>query len=254
MIDIWLLAKSIASTDKRYKYVIFRLITYINLEIVHSKSRVRLQIPISTVVLSKMFKFLFSISAILLLTSEFSEALGHSKIVVLDRTVKNFKSPGYYVQPVDITTFSVNRAIPLKQFDISKIFVYDPVKEIPIDHVRVNFKIVQKLKTNPQHNREIFFGNTIISSKVEAQVPTDIKLKPDFDYEIQIEMPENLQLMYLDFLEIREFKIKKWFGRSIFVNFHQHNLGIKPPGVTDDKRKNSQGIVNRIHLQNPWFF
>lgn len=208
-----------------------------------------------------MVRILCAVSLIVLLSNGFSEAFSGDfnklwplkRIVVLDRTVVGFKSPGYYIQPVDKTTFSVSRAIRLKQFDISKIFVYDPTKEVEIDHVRVNFKIVQLLKIDPTRTRDIFSGNTVLSSTHEANVPLNIQLKPDFDYEIRIEMPENLQLMYTDFLEIREFKIKKWFGRSIYVNFYQHNSGEKPPVIEDDKRKNSHGIVNRIHLQNPWF-
>lgn len=208
-----------------------------------------------------MVRILCAVSVIVLLSNGFCEAFSgdsekfwpSKRLVILDRTVDGFKSPGYYMLPEDKTTFSVSRAIWLKQFDISKIFVYDPTKEVPIDHVRVNFKIVQLLKTDPTRQREIFSGNTALSSTHEANVQLNILLKPDFDYEIRIEMPENLQLMYTNFLEIREFKINKWFGRSIYVNFYQHNSGEKPPVIEDDKRKKSQGIVNRIYLRNPWF-
>lgn len=175
------------------------------------------------------------------------------RTAVLDRHIRNFKTPGYYIQPVDITTFSVTRSIWLKQFDISKIFVYDPVKEKPIDYVRVNFKIIQMLKRNPEARREIFTGNTVLCSKDESKVELNILLKADFDYEIHIEMPENLQLMYRDFLEVREFLIRRWgIGRSINVTFFQRNKSIKPPAIKDDKLKNSQGIVSRLHLKKRW--
>lgn len=185
-----------------------------------------------------------------------SDVLAWGRTVILDRHVRGFKSPGYYIQPVDITAFSVTQAIWLKQFDISKIFVYDddPAKEEPIDHVRVNFKIIQRLKGNPEVQREIFTGNTVLSSNEEASVQLNILLKADFFYEIRIEMPENLQLMYRDFLEVREFVIKRWgINRTIFVTFHQRNKSIKPPAIQDERLKNSQGIVSRLYLKKRWF-
>lgn len=173
--------------------------------------------------------------------------------VILDRHVYDFKTPGYYIQPVDITTFSVTQAIWLERFDISKIFVYDPIKEKPIDYVRVNFKIIQMLKTNHDARKEIFTGNTILSSNAESSVALHILLRADFDYEIHIEMPENLQLMYRDFLEVREFKIRRWgIGRTVFVKFFQRNKSIKPPAIKDDRLKNSQGIVARLHVKKRW--
>lgn len=172
------------------------------------------------------------------------------RTAILDRHVRNFKTPGYYIQPVDITTFAVTRTIWLEQFDISKVFVYDPVKEKPIDHVRVNFKIIQRLKVNHDAQRVIFTGNTVLSSNAEAAVSTNLLLKADFDYEIHIEMPENLQLMYRDFLEVREFKIRQWgIGRTVFVTFFQRNKSIKPPAIKDDRLKNSQGIVSCLRLK-----
>lgn len=211
-----------------------------------------------------MLKLLCSIFVChLLIGSQFSEVASlkpddfildiFKKTVTLDRHVRNYKSPGYYIQPVDITTFSVTHAIWLKQFDISKIFVYDPVKEKPIDYVRVNFKIIQMLKINHEARREIFNGSTIISSNEESAVKLNILLKADFDYEIHIEMPENMQLMYRDFLEVREFRIKRLgIGRSIYVTFFQRNKSVKPPAIKDDRLKNSQGIVSRLQLKKRW--
>lgn len=210
-----------------------------------------------------MLKLLCSISVCcLLFGGQFSEAISWQpnewmlgifrRTVVLDRHVHDFKSPGYYIQPIDITTFSVTRAIWLKQFDISKVFVYDPAKENykSIDYVRVNFKIIQMLKTNSAARREIFTGNTVLCSKDESSVELNLLLKADFDYEIHIEMPENLQLMYRDFLEVREFQIRRWgIGRSIYVTFFQRNKSIRPPTINDDTLRNSQGIVSRLHLK-----
>lgn len=205
-----------------------------------------------------MSKIVCSVSLVILLCS-FSEAssfdfyrLLPKKTVVLDRTLDSLQSSGYYIPHVDKSTFSVSRPIKLKQIDISKIFVYNPKEEVSISNVAVNIKIVQILKTDSTRQRIMHNGTTILSSMEEAQIQLNINLIPDFYYEIQIEMPTNLQFMYKQFLEIREFKIAKWLYRSILVNFFQHNTGKKPPTITDNRLKKSQGIVNRLYLQTSW--
>lgn len=202
-----------------------------------------------------MAKLFCIISFTLLLFCGFVEPLyvwdRLKRTAVLDRTV-NIKSPGYYVQPIDITAFSVSQSIWLKQFDMPKIFLYDPDIEKPIDCVRVNFKIFEQPKSNSSEVKLIFFGNTMMSSKAETIVKLNIQLRSRYEYQIHVEMPKDLQLMYLNFLEIRQFQIKRFFRRSIFVDFYQRNKSIRPPAIKDDRRRNTQGIVKRIHLKKSW--
>lgn len=195
------------------------------------------------------------VSIILLYCNGGSEAFSIWKMAVLDRTVADAQSPGYYLQPIDITAFSVSRSIWLKQFDMSRVFVYDPVREKQIDYVRVNFRIIQSVKSNPASNRTIFTGNTVLSSNERSSVNLNLHLKSDFNYEIHVDMPNNLQLMYFNFLEIREFEVasRAILSRPTYVTFTQRNKSIRPPAIGNDNLKHSQGIVARLHLLRPWF-
>lgn len=171
----------------------------------------------------------------------------------LDRSVSQCISPGYFVLSVDKTAFSVNHPLWLEQFDVSKIFNYDPVKEIISENVTVKYEIVEILK-EVAHEEIIFKGEIILNSTYEAEAKTQfsgmgISLKPGYTYEIQVEIPEGKQLMYFEDLEIKEFDKRRFLQKSIHVKFHQANLDSKPPTEGYKTRKLSQGIVKQLHLK-----
>lgn len=178
--------------------------------------------------------------------------------VVIDRFVPNHDSPGYYILPLDKTAFSVDKPLWLHQFDIAKVYLYDAAKEIPVDNVPVRMRFVKIAnQTFPNDNpaEVIFIGRTILNSTHEGtvKVPAKVPLHPGFTYEIRLKMPEKMHLMYNDFLDIREYKINRFFGKSITVNFYHHNPSVKVPNAVDKQRQVSRGLVKKLHLKYSWF-
>ena len=176
---------------------------------------------------------------------------------ILDRTALRDPLPGYYVLPVDRTAFTVDYPLWLEHFHVSKIYLYDPDKEIISDDVYVNYKIVEILKED-SYERIIFEGVAVLNSTVEARVNTTrlntgVPLKPGYTYEIQLEIPEGKQLMYNEFLDIKEFSIRRIWNKYIHVHFYQVNPPTKPPNEDDNRRKLSHGMIKRLHLKYLWF-
>lgn len=209
--------------------------------------------------------FLGLFSVILLLNNGIGEATlperfswNPNKTVIVDRTIKEHMSTGFYILGVDRTTFSVDRPVWLQQFDIVKVFGYDPVKEIPVHRVPVKLKI-RKLPegdfTDKNSIETVFTGHAVLNSTHEATVNvfSKVLLKPGFVYEIRMKMPERVHYMYTDYLDIHEHKITRFFGKSIIVHFHQHNPTARPLSIKDSNRKVSHGLVKRLHVKYSWF-
>lgn len=181
-----------------------------------------------------------------------------NRTIIMDRTLTNHNSPGFFILGVDRTTFSVDRPVWLQQFDVVKVFGYDPVKEIPVHRVPVKIKI-RKLPdgdVKDKHSIEtVFTGHSVLNSTHEATVNvfSKVLLKPGFVYEIRMKMPENGHFMYNDYLDIHDHKITRFFSKSIIVHFHQHNPTVRPHSIKDSTRKVSHGLVNRLHLKYSWF-
>lgn len=181
-----------------------------------------------------------------------------NRTVIVDRTISNHNSPGYFILGVDRTTFSVDRPVWLQQFDVVKVFGYDPVKEIPVHRVPVKLKI-RKLPNGDVKDKEsietVFTGHTVLNSTHEATVNvfSKVLLKPGFVYEIRMKMPDRSHFMYTDHLDIHEYKITRFFSKSIIVHFHQHNPTVRPHSIKDSTRKVSHGLVKRLHLKYSWF-
>lgn len=104
----------------------------------------------------------------------------------------------------------------------------------------------------------IFVGPAIVNSTHETnvKVPAEIPLHPGFTYEIRLTMPEKMHLMYNELHDIHDYKINRFFGKTITISFHlhKHNANGKPPNPADHKRKVSRGMVRRIQLIYSWFF
>lgn len=172
---------------------------------------------------------------------------------VLDRSAPNYISPGYYILPIDRTTFSVSHPVYLDQFDVSRIFLYDPTEEVYVNRVPVQFKFVEIYRSNFHDKATLLAGRMLLNSTYDSsfKFSSDLKLDPSFLYEIRLEMPSNMNLMYNEYLKVREFTIKRPFGRSVEINLYQYNSDVKPPNVTDTRRKVSQGMVKRLHFKYP---
>lgn len=175
---------------------------------------------------------------------------------LLDRTAPNYISPGYYVNAVDRTTFSVSHPIYLEGFDVSRIFLYDPTEEIFVDHAAVPFRLVEIYRTNFKDKATILAGQVLLNSTYDAKVKfsTDLILDKAFVYEIRLEMPKDLNFMYNEYLKIKEYQIKRPFGRSMEINLYQYNSDVRPPNSIDSRRKVSQGMVKRLYFKYPIFW
>lgn len=173
----------------------------------------------------------------------------------LDRTAPNYISPGYYTLPVDRTTFSLSHPVFLEQFDVSRIFMFDPTEEIYIHYVSIQFKLVEIYRNNFEDKATILAGQILMNSTYDAKVKlsTDLKLDPAFLYEIRLEMPNKLNLMYNEYLKVKAFEIKRPFGRSIEINMYQYNSDVKPPHAIGSRRKVSQGMVKRLYFKYSLF-
>lgn len=178
--------------------------------------------------------------------------------IVINRFAPNNESPGYFLLPLDKTAFTVDRPVWLHEFDIAKVFLYDPVDEKPVHNVPVKVKFVKIANHSLASNvpaEVIFVGRAILNSTHETRVkvPAKVPLHPGFTYEIRLKMPEKVHLMYNEFLDVREYKINRFFGKTITVSFFLHNPIINPPNGTDHRRKISHGLVTRIHFIYSWF-
>lgn len=205
------------------------------------------------------------LSMVLLIVSNFGDAVMNERFglnprhtVVIDRFASNHESPGYFILPLDKTAFSVDKPLWLHQFDIPKVYLYDPINEIAVDNlpIRLRFvKIANQTFPNDNPAEVIFIGRTIVNSTHETtvKVPAKVPLHPGFMYEIRLKMPEKTHLMYNEFHDIRDYKINRFFGKSITVSFYQHNPMVKPPNPSDKRRKVSHGLVKKLHLKYSWF-
>lgn len=167
----------------------------------------------------------------------------------LDRTVPQYVSPGFYVSHIDRTAFNVSELVWLKEFDLPRVYAYDPVNDVPIDDVKVNVKIVE-ISTVESKQKTVFSTETIVNSTEEATVYVEeLGLKPGHVYEIHVEIPQETHLLYSEFLEIKEYSLRRFLKNPIHVQFFQHNESSKPP--TDEKtaRQPSYGMVKRVYLK-----
>lgn len=208
----------------------------------------------------QQFKLLWLLSAVVLFCSGFTSTeasvigdvfYNPNRTVVLDRSVDTYAKPGYYLLPVDRTTFTVDRYLWLHQFNLSKVYIYHAEKEEPIDVIPVKYQIV---RIQNRSEEVLLAGKTKISSNYVASVKFhDILLKPDYYYEIRVELPEKVVLMYIDNLEIKEYYLRRFY-KPIQVKFYQHNAADKPPpGVEGGKRLLSHGLVKQLYLKYRFF-
>lgn len=180
-------------------------------------------------------------------------------MVIVDRSVPNQESSGYFILPIDKTAFTVDKIVWLYEFDIAKVFLYDPIKEIPVENVpvRVKFvKIANHSLTNETTKAEVVFvGRAILNSAHETTVKVlaKVPLHPGFVYEIRLKMPDKIHFMYKEYFDIKDYKINRFFGKSITVGFLQHNPIHRPPNPADNRRKVSNGLVKKLHLKYSWF-
>lgn len=178
--------------------------------------------------------------------------------VAIDRSAPNHESAGYFLLPVDKTAFTVDRPVWVREFDIAKIFLYDPIDEKPVHNVPVRIRFV-KIANNSSGNDNpaevVFVSRAVLNSTHETRVKVlaKVPLHPGFTYEFRIKMPEKLHFMYNEFLDIRDYHIKRFFGKTITVSFYLHNPIVNPPNSTDHRRKVSHGMVKRVHFIYPWF-
>lgn len=179
--------------------------------------------------------------------------------IIIDRFASNIESSGYFVLPQDKTAFTVDHPVWLHAFDITKVFLYDPNEERAVHNVPVKVKFVKIANHTLGSNipaEVIFVGRAILNSTHETRVkvPAKVPLHPGFIYEIRLKMPEKVHLMYNEFLDIRDYKINRFFGKTITVSFYLHNpIGSPPPNGNDHRRKISHGMVKRIQLIYSWF-
>lgn len=192
-------------------------------------------------------KAIWLISAVVVICGGFGEA---KRTTILDRFIGNF---GYYILPVDRTAFTVDRPVWLMQIDIPKVFGYHPTSKKNIDNVSAKITLIETNKDGEktEEKKKIFVGETLLNSKYEAEVkmPKEIQLNPGFEYEIQVETPEDTHLMINETFKKGTMTIHRFFGKSIHVKFSQRNPNVKPPFDEATKRKLSNGLVRRMHLK-----
>lgn len=179
-----------------------------------------------------------------------------NRTMIIDRTSDDTDSAGYFILPLDRTAFTVDRPVWLQQFDITKVFAYDPMQEIAVHRVPVKVRIRKIADINDKSTHEtVFIGHTVLNSTHEAKVNvfSKVMLKPDFVYEIRVKMPEKTHLMYSEHLDTRGYEISRFFSKTIHLTFHQHNPNHKPAHIRDTRRHISQGMVKRLHVKYSWF-
>lgn len=186
-------------------------------------------------------KAILFISAVVLCCGTFTEAKRWS---VLDRFRSNY---GYYVPSVDKTAFTVSEKISLRQIDLPKVFGYHHMKKLNLESVPATVTVIEVL----HGEQEILFSDeTTLSSQHEAivKVPWEIELEPNTQYEIHVETPQDQHIMINEHYELGVQKLRRFFKKSIEVNFHQGNALVPPPTEKETKRKLSQGLVRRMHF------
>lgn len=181
-----------------------------------------------------------------------------NRTAIVDRTVDCHRSPGFFTLGLDRTSFSVDRAVWLQQFDIVKVYGYDPNAEIPVRRIPIRIKIRKIPQDDSQEADKIetvFTGHTVVNSTHEATVNvfSKVLLQPGFVYEIRLKMPDHEHFMYTDCLDIHEHKITRFFSKSILVQFQQGNPSVRPHSLGQTHRKVSRGMVKRLHLKYSWF-
>lgn len=161
----------------------------------------------------------------------------------------------YYILPVDKTAFRVSQVVYLYQFDVPKIYIYDPVTDqIPTQDVNVRVRLIEYSKAEG-HEQVLYNEQIILNSKRDGKFRVSnvngrpIVLKPQYLYHFQLDLPENVQLMYSDVLELKEYSHLVSGNNYIRMKFYQHNTIAKPPGITGDRRLQSLGLVKRLHLK-----
>lgn len=173
---------------------------------------------------------------------------------ILDRSRHgNYVSPGYFTLPVDRTAFAVNDRVWLERFDIPKIYLCDPNDAIPVEDVKTHVKLVEIFKPNAYEN-VLFEEKVSLNSTDEAKIDIkntsgEVVLRPGYVYEIRLEFPKDMNIMYDEFLHIKEFSMRKVFNTYIYVDFFQNNPVSKPPKEEDKTRKLTHGIVKKLHLK-----
>lgn len=180
-----------------------------------------------------------------------------NRTIVIDRTAADgINSAGYYILPIDRTAFTVDRPVWLQQFDIAKVFAYDPNHKIAVHRVPVTVRIRKMTDLKDKSTYEtVFLAHTTLNSTHEAKVNvfSAVMLKPNFVYEIRVKMPEKVHFMHNDQLETRGYEISRFFSKTIHLIFHQHNSNHKPGHIRDSRRQVSQGMVKRLHVKYSWF-
>lgn len=164
-------------------------------------------------------------------------------------------SENVYALQIDRTAFSVDQPVWLEQFDISKVFGYELTKQRPIYHVSVMVKIFEIAEgiSSLEATELLFMKRVDIGFNYETKIPlpSEFLLKPDFVYEIRVEMPKNITFTYNDELTIGKYKIVRPLSKPITVDFYQHNFDFQ--NVGDIERKLSHGMVKDIHLKYSQF-
>lgn len=194
-------------------------------------------------------------AALLVCTGAYMKYFSETTVLaIVNRSNPTELASEYYMPSIDRTTFTVNRKVWLQQIDIPAIFKYRKKEPKPFSFYFVNVTIFEKANFDSNENQTecIAMLDTKVSSSKESHINISpaILLKPDKVYEINVDFPtSDWKFMYKGTHEIGGYIIKKSFFQSIIVEFHQTNPQIGPPDRTDDKRKLSQGVIQRLYLK-----
>lgn len=190
-----------------------------------------------------LLKSALVISFVLLLCSGFIEAgipsIPFIPTLVIDRFVAN--NINYTLQPVDVTSFLVNRKVVLTEFTLPKVFTYSEYEESNVNYLEANVTIYE---TDPATGtkEEIYEAMTSLNSEHERNITfhTPIDVIPGFLYEIELKTRRE-KLFFKNVKEAGIYEIKKIVS-LLKVNIMQHNQTI------DDNKyfKASHGAVSRL--------
>lgn len=181
------------------------------------------------------------VSAVVLFCGSLTEA---KRWASLDRFKSNY---GYYVPARDKTAFTVSEGVSLRQIDLPKVYGYHHMKKINLASVRATVTIFDV----SNGRKDIAFSTeTELSSKHEAivEIPWNINLEPNAQYEIHVETPAERPLMINEHYEFGVHKLRRFMQKSIEVTFIQGNSYVPPPTDKATKRKLSKGLVKRMHF------
>lgn len=188
-------------------------------------------------------------SAILVLSCGFSDAgitdfLKRS--ILIDRTTGN-NNVTYYLQPVDVTAFSVSRQVVLKQIDLPSVTSYN---EFELDFVQVNVTIFETPQSLDGPKKVVFEAISGVNSTdgVNIELFEPITIKPDYLYEIQLKTPEDKLLAFSGVEETTSYTLKSMF-KKIIVYVFQRNADERPQFARNVNSNVSPGAVSRIHFQ-----